>query len=495
MSAMPRTLYGRLVAAFLLLTGLISLIYLALTLTATRLYVQEVDQSLNRALAANIVKDKALIRDRAVNDAALEELFHMLMVINPGIEIYLVDPEGRLLAYSAPPGTVKRDRISLEPVRIFLEGIEDLPIHGDDPRDHARRKVFSAASILDEGRLEGYLYIVLGGQAYDSVAEMLRGSYILRLAIGIAVASLALTLIAGLLSFNWLTRRLRRLTAAVEAFKQGDFQQPWTLPQGGREKGDDEIDQLGRTIDQMSRRIIDQIRQLRHADATRRELVANISHDLRTPLTSLQGFLETLVMKGETLPEGERRRYLDLALKHAQRLGRLIAELFELAMLETEATRLHFEPFSITELAQDVAQKFKPEAEKRNLRLEVDLPEGAPFVSGDIGLIERVLENLIENAIKYTPGGGTICLSLSAGPERITASVSDTGRGIDAADLPHVFDRFYRAERHQPGAPDGSGLGLAIAKRILQLHGSPIEVQSEVGAGTNFTFDLPVARA
>jgi two-component system OmpR family sensor kinase len=489
---MFRTLYGKLVAAFLVLICLLGLVYLGLTLVMTPLYVQEVNQSLNRSLADHIVESKPLIQDRQVNQAALEDIFHMLMVINPGIEIYLVDPKGRLMAFSAPPGKVKRERISLAPITAFLDGQAALPILGDDPRHPSRRKIFSAAPVMSEGRLQGYVYAVLGGELYDSVAQMVQASYILRLAAGAAAIGLLLTLVAGLLSFNWLTRRLRRLTTAVEAFKQRDFQRPMSLPAWRGRRGD-EIDQLGLTIDQMSRRIMDQISQVHGADASRRELIANISHDLRTPMTSLQGYLETLVIKGDELSGEERRHYLDLAVLHSQRLSRLIDELFELAMLETQAPPLRFESFSLTELVQDVAQKFKLEAERKTLDLEVELPESAAFVSGDIGLIERVLENLIENAIKYTPKGGSIALALSAGPERIVTSVSDSGRGIEEADLPHIFERFYRAAKHRSGDPEGTGLGLAIAKRILQLHGSPIKVESRLGAGTRFSFQLPVA--
>ncbi len=490
---MMRSLHAKLVAALFALVCAISLIYIALTVTTTRLYLQEVNQKLNRTLAANIVKETPLLQGDAVNQAALEELFHTLMVINPSIELYVVDPQGAILAYNAPPGKVKRARISLGPVQTFLAGGEEFPIRGDDPRNPRDSKVFSAAPLYVGERLAGYLYIVLGGEAFESVAEMIQESYILRLAAAVAAASLILSLIAGLLSFNWLTRRLRRLGAAVDAFKQGDFQVPMNLGAGRRNTRGDEIDQLGVTVEQMSQRIVDQIRQLHHADASRREMIANVSHDLRTPLTSLQGYLETLLIKEGELSEEERRHYLGLAAKHGRRLSQLTAELFELAMLESREADLHFEPFSLAELVQDVAQKFELEAEKRELRLETEIPEGAPFVSADIALIERVLENLIENAIKYTPEGGRIRLSLILGRGRIAARVSDTGVGIPEADIPHIFDRFYRVEKSRGEGPEGTGLGLAIAQRILQLHGSPIQVESEPGAGTSFTFELPVA--
>ncbi len=488
------TLYGKLVAALLGLIVLIGLLYVGLTLMTTRLYLQEVNQTLNRSLAAGIVGETWLMRDARINETALKDVFHQLMVINPGIEVYLLDGDGKILAFSAAPDKVKRKRISLAPVRAYLDGNEDLPIRGDDPRGLDREKVFSVAPIETDGRLEGYLYVVLGGEAYDSVAEMFQRSYIFRLSAGVIAAGLLLTLAVGLIAFNLLTRRMRRLTQVMETFKQSDFQQPVNLA-GWRRGGGDEIDRLGVTFEAMSRRINDQIEELTHADASRREMVANISHDLRTPMASLQGYLETLQIKEDSLSPEERRHYLDLAVKHGERLARLIAELFELAMLETGDAKLNLEPFSIGELVQDVCQKFRLEAETKKLRLEADIPTDAAFVAGDIGLIERVLENLIENAIKYTPEGGDIRLSLVAGPGRITARIADSGRGIAKEDLPHIFERFYRAGERHRGEPEGTGLGLAIAQRILQLHGSPIEVDSALGRGTTFSFYLPVAAA
>ncbi len=164
-------------------------------------------------------------------------------------------------------------------------------------------------------------------------------------------------------------------------------------------------------------------------------------------------------------------------------------------MLDSTGTRLNFEPFSLAELVQDVAQKFRLEAERRGVRLETEMPERAPFVRADIGLIERVLENLIDNAIRYTPRGGSVRLSLALGEGTIAARVADTGRGIPKEELPRIFERFYRVEKSRAEEPEGTGLGLAITRRILQLHESPIEVESEPGSGTAFTFRLPLAQS
>lgn len=490
---MPRTLTGKIVAVLTGLVFLISIFYIGLTVVVTRLNFQEITQNLNRSLAANVVNEPLLTDDREIDMAVFKLAFDRLMDINPAIELYLIGPDGRILAFSAPQGTVQRDRIDLAPVHAFLDGATPYPIRGDDPRDAGARKVFSAAPISGVGTPEGYVYIVLGGQQHDTVTRMFQGSFILRLTAGIAGASALVSLAAGFLSFNWLTRRLRRLGDIVDAFRQSDFRAPVRLPQWRRDRGGDEIDRLGLTFEQMSERIADQVHLLEHADASRRELIANISHDLRTPMAALQGSLETLQIKADSLTGPEKERYLDLALKHSKRLGRLVAELFELATLESPASQLHIEPFSIGELVQDVAQKFALAAEQKQLTFETTIPEVAPFVTGDIGLIERVLDNLIGNAIKFTPAGGTVAVALIAEADHIVARVSDTGCGIADEDLPRIFDRFYRVDRHAAGAPEGTGLGLAIAKRTLQLHGSPIDVVSRVGGGTTFSFQLAVA--
>ncbi len=491
MRLVPRSLHGKLVAVMAALIGAVGLSYVALALGTTRLYLEEVNQKLHRSLAASLVAENDLVRGETINHPALEAAFHNLMIVNPAIEVYLLDPEGRILAFSAPPGKVKRERIDLAPLAAFMAGGEVLPIRGDDPRDPLGRKVFSAAPVLDGGAVAGYLYVVLGGEAYDSVVQVFQGSYILRLAAGVAVAALVLAVAAGALAFVWLTRRPRRLSAAVEAFGHSDFQEPLRLRGWHPDARGDEIDRLGLTVERMSRRMVELIAQLRQADTARRDMVANISHDLRTPLTSLQGYLETVLMKGEGLSPDDRRHYVELALKHSQRLGQLTEELFELAKLESDQSPLRVESFSLAELVQDVAQKFRLEAENRRIALDTEIPRDAATVTGDIALIERVLENLIENALRYTPTGGRVRLSLIPGEGRVMAQISDSGPGIPSDELPHIFERFYRVEKARGDGLEGSGLGLAIVQRILQLHDSPIEVESEPGVGTSFRFALP----
>lgn len=212
----------------------------------------------------------------------------------------------------------------------------------------------------------------------------------------------------------------------------------------------------------------------------RRDLIANVSHDLRTPLVSLRGYLEMVATRGDGLDEPQRAQYLAIALRQSERLAALIDELFELARLDYRGLTLNRERFAFDELAADVVQKFRLVAESRGVTLVAMAAPGLPFVDADLGLVERVLENLIGNALKHTPAGGTVRVAARRDGDRVVAEVCDSGPGIAAADLPHVFDRHFRGAS---GAGDataggGAGLGLAIARRIIELHGGTIAAES-----------------
>jgi signal transduction histidine kinase len=227
----------------------------------------------------------------------------------------------------------------------------------------------------------------------------------------------------------------------------------------------------------------------------RRDLIANVSHDLRTPLVSMRGYLELLAAKGETLDPDQRREYLGIAVRQSEHLTALVDELFELAKLDFKGMTLEREPFPFGELATDVVQKFRLAAERKRVGLHVEAAPHLPFVNADLSLMERVLENLIGNALQHTPAGGQVCVRLSAEGMRLSAQVADTGSGIPSADLPFIFDRFYRGADGRTRTSGGAGLGLAITKRILELHDTEIRVESDAKSGTRFAFSLPLHAA
>jgi signal transduction histidine kinase len=494
---MFRTLYSKLALTLIAILITIGLLYAVLSLFMTQHFQREVVQSLNRDLASHLIVDRQLLRDGMLDQAAIKKTFDRYMTVNPSIEIYLLDSTGKIMSYSADPGKVKRTHVRLDPIREFMNG-KTFPLLGDDPRSHDREKIFSVASIMFQTGSNGYLYVVLRGEEYDRAEQFLRNNYLFRLSSAALLISLFVGLLAGLLIFHWLTQRLNRLTLLINNFWNSNFSRhtPYQLnqkqPAQTAMAPRDEIDALGHNFNLMAERIISQLDSLKKQDQLRRELVANVSHDLRTPLATLRGYLETLQLKDDTLSDADRADYLSTALRNSERLSRLVEDLFELAKLDAEETTPHYENMSLAELAQDVIQKFRLQAENSNIRLQLEVHGSLPFVYADIGLIERVLENLISNALQHTGRGDEITISLTQTGDVIELQVSDNGCGISAAELPHIFNRFYQADnRHRSG--HGAGLGLAISQKIIQLHHSSIRVTSTINEGTVFSFHLPVA--
>lgn len=493
---MFNSLYSRLAAVLLFLFAMVGILVVVITQYSADMYQQEVSQKLNRNLAEHIVHDKLLMKGSRINTSALKETFHSLMVFNPSIEIYLLDTKGNIISYSAPEEKIKRKRVNTGPIMQYLQSDVTFPYLGDDPRDPDRKKVFSVARIMENGMLQGYLYIILGGEEHDDIAQKLQESHIFKLSSLVILSSLLFALITGLILFAFMTGRLKRLSRAMDVFKdEVDLKNNRNLIEGQGHASGDDVTRLAATFEQMASRIKQQMHDLKKTDAMRRELVANVSHDLRTPLATLQGYIETLMLKDNALSEEERRDYLRIAIQHCEQLNKLVSELFELAKLDYEETVVKREPFSLEELVQDVAQKFALEARKKHIDIITNIGKELPFVSADIALVERVLENLIENALRHTPEGGTVSLVLTPDGNSVTVQISDTGSGIPQEELPNIFDRFYQADKSRKDLRGGAGLGLAIAKRILNLHGSDIEVESVINSGSTFRFRLPIVAA
>jgi signal transduction histidine kinase len=480
------SLYSRIALAFAVVLIAFGVLQGWLSYTAAKYHQHEVMQQVSRGLAAHIASRRPLLQPEGLDRKAVDEIFHMARAVNPSIELYLLDPDGMIVGYSQPELPLMLDRVALAPIRAFLDG-ERLPVLGDSPRNAARPEIFSAAPIVVGARTTGYVYVVLVADMYRQMAEEARQDYALRTAVWIGVAALGLALLVGLVAFARITRPLNTLMNAVQTFEEGNFAERISLraPQAG---ATDEIGRLSTAFERMSGRLAAQMTELKRQDGLRRELVANVSHDLRTPLTSMQNHLETLLRSGDTLPAAERQRYLEVAVRQIQRVARLAQQLFELARLECEETLPQPELFSLSELLQDIAQKFALAASDKGVRLCHDAnPEGF-FVRGDIGMIERVIANLLENAIRHTPAGGEIHVDAVRGDGGVEVLVSDTGVGIAAGDLSDLFKRDSPLRETSRRA--GGGLGLQIAKRILALHGSRMLVASEPGRGTTFRFAL-----
>ncbi len=478
-------LYIRISTLFIVILFLFAAITLLISVQSANHYSQEVNQHLNSDLAANVaVMMEPFIRDGSINEAGIQDLLHSMMVINPSIEIYLLDSQGRILSYVAPEKVVKLESVALGPVLEFLDDPGGKIIYGDDPRNPVEQKIFSAAELIQGNRLTGYIYIVLASQEYASAASLVRGSYILGLSIRAIITILIASAVVGLFALWFIVRKLNRITRGMQKFRDGDLSSRIEV------KSNDDLDQIGTVFNSMADTIEQNIEELKGLENLRKELISNISHDLRTPIASIQGYAETLLLKKDSIEPEEREKYLDIIYKNCENLQDLVTNLFELSKLQSNQMSLNREPFSIAELVHDVANKYRLMSQKKGVSINTIVSKDIPVVDADVLLIDRVLQNLIDNAIRFCHDGDTINIELnSLNSEEVSVTISDTGEGIPRDHLPHIFERYFK--KGERGG--SSGLGLAIVKRIIDLHETSIDVNSVVGQGTSFRFSVPVA--
>ena len=485
------SLSQRLTLVFTAILLLCAVAACALQLYSSSRYGSAMVQRLSAGLAQQIVASEPLLDSQGrINRPALTVLFDRLMTLNPAVELYLISPEGDLLADAAPPGHIQRRRVSVADINRFLAG-GDWPVYGDDPRSTSARKVFSAAPIHQQGELRGYLYIILQGERFNALARSAWQDTLRSTLLWTLLLAAACGLLAGLLVWYWVTRPVRRLTAKVQGLDRDSLAAIKRLAAETPEPNPgNEVALLRNRFIELARQIAGQWESLADSDRQRREFIANISHDLRTPLTSLLGYLETLSLKADTLSVDDNRRYLGIALRQGHKVRHLSQQLFELARLEHGSIKPQREPFAIAELLQDVAQKFDLAIETRRLTLTLDVPRGLPLLNADVSMIDRVVTNLLDNAVRHTPPGGTIRLRLWQESGAIQVEVADSGPGIEPERREQLFRRASVLGAREEGE-DRGGLGLLIVRRMLELHGGGIRLVEGTG-GACFRFFVPV---
>ena len=456
---------------------------------------QEVSQQLNLRLADFMVKDIGILsEDGTFDQQKLKEAFRRVMLIAPATELYILNPQGKILTYDAPTEKVKRSRIDLAPIKKFLNK-EELPILGDDPRTQWKMKVFSVAEIFDKDKqLKGYLYIILGGEDYDTIATNLSTNKVWDLSLQSIISALVFLLVASLILFYAMTRPLNRLSKDVAEFEKSGFTKLVSTETTKKSnKKINEIQQLRQSFQRMGKQIVSQLKHLKKQDKLRREFLAYVSHDLRTPLAGMRAYLETLSSKHNTITPEERQEFIDNALLNNHRLGDMIDELFELARLDHGEIEIHQESFFLADLLSDLYASLSAIANEKGIHLVMDCPDMSLNVYADVARLERILQNLISNAIYYTPTGGTVTTLISQKQNNtVEISIQDTGKGIPETELAYIFEPYYRALDGKKTRQDGCGLGLAITQRLLALHDSTLHVESKEGVGTRFYFSLRI---
>lgn len=304
-----------------------------------------------------------------------------------------------------------------------------------------------------------------------------------KLHVSFAIAALLALSVAGFMSSfaaHFAARSVRNLTATARRMVGGE------LGVRASKLDADEVAMLGRDLDELAER-------LRRLESLRRDFVANVSHELRTPVTALRSAAETLRIAAARDPEAA-PRFLDIIERNAERMHQMVEDLLDLSRIESHQFRLNSVTLALPELSSHLLEMFHSRSEAKALRMSIEMPSDLPAVRVDRRALEQVLVNLIDNAIKYCPTGAAIALRAAPqGKKWVRVSVADTGPGIEARHLPRLFERFYRVDAGRSRELGGTGLGLAIVKHLVEAMGGRVQVESEVGAGSVFSFTIPRA--
>jgi two-component system, OmpR family, sensor kinase len=293
------------------------------------------------------------------------------------------------------------------------------------------------------------------------------------------------TTIAALLIFGPVRSRLRSLEEAARQVGRGD------LTARAREDGGDEVATLARAFNQMTQDLHARAQQLEAADRTRRLLLADVSHELMTPLTGMRGYLETLSLHAQSLDPETRERYLAIIRDETRRVEHIVGDLLDLARLESGGDTFDAQDVPLEDVFGRVLARHERAAEQKGVKLTAEVGSGAEIVTGDPMRLEQALQNLAANAMRHTPRGGQVALAATYEDDRVVITVSDTGSGIPAEHLPRVFDRFYKVDPARASQTTGSGLGLSIVRAIIERHGATIAATSRPGDGVTFTIEFP----
>jgi two-component system sensor histidine kinase BaeS len=304
--------------------------------------------------------------------------------------------------------------------------------------------------------------------------------------VGVLLVALGTTA-AAVLIFKPVRGRLRSLEDAARKVGAGD------LTARAREDGGDEVAALAHAFNQMTGDLHQRAQQLQAADRMRRSLLADVSHELMTPITGMRGYLETLSLHAASLDADTRERYLTIIRDETQRVEHIVGDLLDLARLEGGGDTFDAQDVPLEDLFGRVLARHGQAAGQKGIELTAEVAPGAEIVTGDPMRLEQALQNLAANALRHTPRGGRVALTAAVEGGAVAVTVSDTGAGISPEHLPHVFDRFYKIDPARTGQ-SGSGLGLSIVKAIVERHGGTVTAASRAGEGTTFSIKFPPER-
>jgi len=466
-----RTLFSRMLAAYITVTlGLIMIVGVTVVaLFRAQLKTETEEQMIRetRQIADVLVKEPS-----AISDAQMNQLFQLFVEQSDSfLQIYHMDLSVSSYQSSDKWLSVKDSKLSESEFRQFVGGNRGV-IENDWFGDLLTFPTISfVRPISDNGIINGIIVLHYDNSHFTTMVKTAWMEILLILLVAILLCTVVVYYTTARM-----TKPFMEINEIVQRYSKGDYNIRIPITRT------EEATKLARSFNAMA----DQLNDL---EATRRSFVANVSHELRSPLTSMKGFLEA--MQDGTIGKDEHEKYLDIVLSETRRMTSMVNDLLDLARIESGKTAIRLEIFDINELIRRTLITFEARISDHQMEVEVKFAQEQSYVEADNAQISQVLRNLIDNAIKYSPMYSKLRIATYALRKEVYVSVQDNGQGIPEEDVPHVFDRFYKVEKaHTPTKQSGTGLGLSIVKKIIDQHGQTITLKSAKGKGSSFTFTL-----
>jgi signal transduction histidine kinase len=474
------------ILVFSLITVLGAL-FTAITYLATTNYHQASTQLLNKDVADHIAKFTSPFDKNGINKQKADSVFEDAMVLSPSSEVYFLDTAGTVIAYHAPQKDIRLWRIPLTNIHQYIAANGRHYIKAPDPKDPLHLKIFSAAEVYVQNQKLGYIYVILNSKSSESIMGTLLGSHVGNLAVKAFATIIVLSLLISILYLMRLRKSFNRMADVLRRFEDGDYTVRFQT------KKQDELALVGHAFNNMADLLLQNINNLKKSEQDRKDFIAIISHDLRTPLAIVRGYAETLLIRKNTkeISDEQRHEYVQLILHKIHQVEIMVRQLFELSRIEAAEFKPNKEPFVLSEIVQEIINTFQLAAAEKGVSLRCTQCQYHVWVHADVSMIERAVQNLIENALKSTPAGGTIQVSIVLDANHLVFSIANTGNPMPD-DLIQWINTFKEDNSLLRKRPAKLGLGLLIVQKILLLHDSSLEAYTQEGTRNIFTFPIPV---
>ncbi|MET3980969.1 signal transduction histidine kinase [Mucilaginibacter sp. UYP25] len=451
-------IFRRIGLLIFIVVTVLSILFVIVTYMATTEYYQASTQLLNKDVAAHIAKFSSPFEGDSVNRRKADSVFFQAMVISPNVEVYFLNNDGKVISYHAADSLIKIWAVPLDHIQQYLADPNQL-IRSVDPKDPETPKIFSAAKVFQNNQQIGYIYVILVSKEYRNVADFVFRSRIGGLAIKIFGIIVLTTLTFSILYTFRLQSRFNRVIRVLDKFRDGDLNERFDASKK------DEFYPISDAFNKMACMLETNFNRLKALEEERRDFLAHISHDLRTPLSVARGYTETLLIE-KNASASEQQAHLELVNSKIRQVEKLVLQLFELSKMESVSFSPVKEPFIISEVLQELVSGAQLQGRVKEIRIICENCEDPSMISADISMLERVLQNLLENALKYTPEQGEITISLTDKNGQLVVMFENTGEHLSKEMLTWLNSEGDSLTNR----PQHSGLGLALVKKILKLH-------------------------